>query len=233
MTSYYDYIWGEGEIDVADQTNRDQQSKKRRVDEINDKISFVESDNIYTYAVGNEIHFSSPITLESIQKIIKEIQKLVHAHVKKTGGQSSSSSSSSNKLTISITIDSPGGSVMSILKYVDFVNRIRKKYKNIEFVSIITGFAASAGTIMALCADKRCITKNAHAMIHELSAGNQGKYTFLSSHMEFLDKLHEKLVNIYVEATGKPREELENLMKRETWFTAEEYKKLGFVTEII
>ena len=40
-------------------------------------------------------------------------------------------------------------------------------------------------------------------------------------------------VKIYVDATGKPQSEIENLMKNETWFSAEEYKNMGFVTEII
>jgi ATP-dependent protease ClpP protease subunit len=100
-------------------------------------------------------------------------------------------------------------------------------------VSIITGLAASAGTIMALVADKRLMTHNAYAMIHELSSGNNGKYTFLSSHMIFIDQLHNKLVEFYINTTNKTRDEIENLMKNETWFNAEEYKEIGFITEII
>jgi len=86
---------------------------------------------------------------------------------------------------------------------------------------------------MALCAHKRCMTTHAYAMIHELSSGNSGKYTYLTSHMEYLNKLHEKLVKFYVDATGKSRIEIEGLMKNETWFGAEEYKEMGFVSEII
>ena len=85
---------------------------------------------------------------------------------------------------------------------------------------------------MALTAHKRLMTASAYAMVHELSSGNSGKFTFLSSHMDFVNQLHSKLVNIYVDATGKPKDEIEKLMKNETWFSAEEYKRLGFVDEI-
>jgi ATP-dependent Clp protease, protease subunit len=224
MTSYYDYNWGL----AVNQDYMSSPSKKRRKElienENENKINFVETDDIYIYAIGNEIFFSSPITLESIQKIIKLIHKLVSDQSKK---------SKTEKLIVRINIDSPGGSVLSVLKYVDFINMIKKNYKNVEFISIITGLAASAGTIMALCAHKRCMTKNAYAMIHELSGGNVGKYTFLSSHMEFINKLHEKLVAFYVETTGKSEAEIKDLMKNETWFSAKEYLDMGFISEIL
>ena len=85
---------------------------------------------------------------------------------------------------------------------------------------------------MAICADKRYMTKYAHAMVHELASGNSGKYTEMGSYMKFLDKLHDKLVNIYIDKTNKEREEIEKIMRKETWFTAEEYKELGFIDEI-
>lgn len=189
-----------------------------------DKFKLVDDDDVHIYKVGNEIQFSSPITLESIQKIIKLIGEMVYEHQK---------INKSKELTISYTIDSPGGSVLSILKFVDFINGVKKKHPNIKFVSIITGLAASAGTIMALTADRRVMTKNAYAMVHELSSGNSGKYTFLASHMEFIDQLHDKLVNIYVESTGKSVEDIEAIMKKETWFSATQYKNMNFIHEII
>lgn len=198
-------------------------NKKRQRETATDKLVLIEEKFIYT--IGNEIHFSANINKASIQGIIKEITKIIQEHKKKSDGEP-------DKLTITYIVDSPGGSVTSILKFVDFIHLIKSKYNWIEFVSIITGLAASAGTIMAICADKRYMTKYAHAMVHELASGNSGKYTEMGSYMKFLDKLHDKLVNIYVEKTNKEREEIEKIMRKETWFTAEEYKELGFIEEI-
>lgn len=198
--------------------------KKRKRSDSEDEYVYV---NPYTverldiYTLGNDIYFTSPVTNESIQKVIKEMHKILHAN------------SSKSKLTISYTIDSPGGSVFSILKFVDFINLARKKYKNVKFVSIITGYAASAATIMALTADERLMTSNAYAMIHELSSGSSGKYTFIKAHNYMVDKLHNNLTQLYVDASGRPREQIEELMKNETWFSAQEYKDLGFVHNIV
>ena len=137
-----------------------------------------------------------------------------------------------SKLNIIYTIDSPGGSVTSILKFVDFIGLAKKKYSFVNFTSIITGLAASAGTIMAIVADKRYMTKNAHSMIHELASGSSGKYTEMRSYINFLDHLHEKLVTIYCEKTKKSVEDIEKLLRNETWFSAEDYLKYGFIDEI-
>lgn len=207
-----------------DYTSTDRDLVKRRKEDYDEDKPFSFYDDIYVYNVGNEIHFSTGVNTESIQKLMKIIQKIIYIHTKKN---------KSEKLVITYTIDSPGGSISSVLKFYDFINCIKKKYKFIEFVSIITGMAASAGTIMALTADRRLMTKNAYAMVHELSTGNSGKFKYLRSYMEYIVKLHNRLVNIYVKTTQKTTEEIEKIMDQETWFSAEEYKKMGFIDDII
>lgn len=214
----FDINWG----DDYEQTDEYEfNSKRSKVD--NNKSIFV--DEKFVYTIGNEIHFTANINKISIQEIIRQMTNLIHDHKKKSDEEP-------EKLNIVYTVDSPGGSVTSILKFVDFITLAKKKYPFVEFTSIITGLTASAGTIMAIVADKRFMTKNAHAMIHELSSGNQGKYTELRSYCKFLDQLHDKLVTIYCDKTKKSREEIEGLLKNETWFSADEYLKFGFVEEI-
>jgi ATP-dependent protease ClpP protease subunit len=91
---------------------------------------------------------------------------------------------------------------------------------------------ASAGTIMAIVADKRYITKHAYAMIHELHGGMIGKRTFVKSKATHMEKLHNDLVDIYMEKIKLDREKLEMLLSNETWFSAQEYLEMGFVDEI-
>ncbi len=199
--------WGE-EAEYVKQKN----SKKRKRVE-------VDSNNLI-YAVGNEIHFTAGIDTLSIELIIKEITTIIHNH------------DSNEKLTITYIVDSPGGCVTSVLKFVDFIRMAKTKYPCVEFVSVITGLVASAGTIMCIVADKRYMTKNSHAMIHELSAGKMGKYTHLVSHTEFLTKLHDILLDIYLERSNKKKEDLVELLKNETWFNAKQYKQFGFVDDL-
>ena len=213
----YDIIWGDNNQKRYKVVYNDDDHKVN-----NDKNFFV--DEKFVYTIGNEIHFMANINKISIQEIIKQMTKLIHDHKKKTDDP--------EKLNIVYTVDSPGGSVTSILKFVDFITLAKKKYPFVEFTSIITGLVASAGTIMAIVADKRFMTKNAHAMVHELSSGNQGKYTEFRSYCGFLEQLHNKLIMIYCDKTKKPRPEIEQILRNETWFSAEDYLKYGFIDEI-
>ena len=170
--------------------------KIKTIDVNNGKKRIMEVDDELIYSVGTEVHFTAEINADTIETVIKEITKVIND--KKDGYHNKD-----DKLTITYIVDSPGGSVTSILKFVDFIRMVKEKYEYIEFVSIATGLVASAGTIMCIVADKRYITKNAHAMIHELSSGNMGKYTHLMSYAEFITQLHDKLLDIYLERCNK------------------------------
>jgi ATP-dependent protease ClpP protease subunit len=190
------------------------------------KRKLVQVENELIYRIGNEVHFTSEINKNTIELLIKLITEIIYENKK------SSNFSESEKLTITYIVDSPGGCVTSILKFVDFINLTKEKNPDVEFVSIATGLIASAATIMCIVADKRYMTKNAHAMIHELSAGKSGKYTHIVSHTDFLTKLHTALLNIYVKRSGRKDEDLEDLLADETWFSAQQYLEYGFIDQI-
>ena len=181
------------------------------------------------YAVGNEIHFTAEINKDTIEKVIKQITKIIEKNSEKYSGKYRSGD---EKLTIAYIVDSPGGCVSSVLKFVDFINMVKEKHPYVEFISVITGLVASAGTIMCIVADKRLMTKNAYAMIHELSSGRNGKYTHLMSYSEYLCGLHNTLLNIYLSGSPKSKEDLEKILNTESWFNAEQYLANGFVDEI-
>ena len=138
------------------------------------------------------------------------------------------------ELVITYIVDSPGGSVNAVLKFVDFISLVKRKYPKIKFTSIATGLIASAGTIMCAVADKRMATKYSKMMLHELSSGNNGTYTHLLSYTKHLTNIHDTLLDIYLgHCNGKKtRAELEIILLNETWYCAEEYLACGFIDEI-
>lgn len=182
-------------------------------------------DEHFVYAIGNEIHFTTGVNKTSIQALIKQIMEMIMEHKKKTIVET-------DKLDIVIVVDSPGGSVCSVLKFCDFLDMCRSKFPFVTFTSVISGSAASAGTIMAIYCDKRYMTRHATAMVHELRSGFSDKMQEITSYYKHLTDLHNKLANIYVERTKLSREEIDKIMRAETWYTAEEYKKMGFVEEV-
>lgn len=185
--------------------------------------------NPLIYSIGNEIHFSTGINKETIEYVIRLITEIIHNNK----DNYKKYKEGDKKLEIVYIIDSPGGCVSSILKFCDFIKRINEKYPFVEFTSVITGLAASAGTTMATVAHKRQMTSHAHAMIHELASGMSGSYTQLNSYGQYLKKLHNELADIYMQKCKTKRKRILKLLKNETWMNAEEYLKIGLVDEII
>lgn len=206
------------DLDWGGETNT---PKKKKV------ASNLVSDHPLIYTINNEVHFSTGINIDTIEILIKEISTLISINKKKF-------ENGVDKFEITYVVDSLGGCVLSIFKFVDFIKNIKKKHPNIIFKSVITGLVASAGTIMCVVADKRYMMPRAYAMIHELSSGNSGKYTHLLSHTEFIKQLHETIIDIYLDnKCKKTRDELELLLKNETWYNASDYLSSGFIDEIL
>jgi len=133
---------------------------------------------------------------------------------------------------ILLVINSPGGSVDAGFAIWDQVNLISS-----PVTTLVTGIAASMGSILSLCAGKgkRMATKYARVMIHQPRLGGivQGQATDLDIQAKEIVKTRDTLVKVYVEATGKKYEEIDRAIDRDTWMTAEEAKKFGLVDKIV
>lgn len=181
--------------------------------------------NEMIYAFGRQLHFTAPINNFTIEYFIKLLTKVIHENAPKYGVKLSEH----EKIEITYIVDSPGGSVSAVLKFVDHLNIIRQNHPYFKFISVITGLTASAGTIMSIVADEKKMTPYATAMIHELSSGMGGKFTHMMSYADHLKETHDKLIEIYRDYTDLENDNLEELLNKETWLSAESYKKIGFV----
>jgi ATP-dependent protease ClpP protease subunit len=205
------------------------ESKRQRTEDEDNGICIIQNNkpilfHPLIYTISKEVHFSAGISKETIELFKIKISRLIEKFYK--------THNEDEELKITYVVDSPGGSVSAILKFVDFIRQIKRDYPKVVFSSVITGTTASAGTTMCIVADHRYITKNASTMIHELSSGNQGRYTQMKSYSGHLTDLHKKLVDIYLPKFKGTPEELEELLKNDTWYTAEQYMAHGFVDEI-
>ena len=129
-------------------------------------------------------------------------------------------------------INSPGGAVDSGFAIWDQVKLITS-----PVTTLVTGLAASMGSILSLCAapGRRLATKNARFMIHQplLSGVIKGQATDLDIQAREMLKTHSRLINIYVEATGKEYAVIEKAIDRDTWMTAEEAMEYGLLDKVI
>lgn len=133
---------------------------------------------------------------------------------------------------ILFVINSPGGSVDAGFAIYDTVKMISS-----PVTTLITGIAASMGSILSLCAapKKRFATPNSRIMIHQpaIQGMVQGQATDLEIQAKEIKKTHDALINIYVKATGKDFKTIEKALDRDTWMTPEEALKFGLLDGIV
>lgn len=147
---------------------------------------------------------------------------------------------SQNHNPIQVYVNSPGGSVVHGLAIYDTMKLIKSPVH-----TLVIGQAASMGSLLAQSGTKRYMTSNARHMIHRVSSGTSG--TSGSIHVQELEledakrsleeakKLNEKLTQIYVDhnTKGKTYNELYEIMKHDTYLSAQEALDFGLVDEIV
>lgn len=132
---------------------------------------------------------------------------------------------------ILFVINSPGGAVDSGFAIWDQIKMISS-----PVTTLVTGLAASMGSILSLCAapGRRFATPYSRFMIHQplLSGSIKGQATDLEIQAREMLKTRDLLINIYVEATGKDFATIEKAIDRDTWMTPEEAKSFGLLDGI-
>jgi ATP-dependent Clp protease protease subunit len=133
---------------------------------------------------------------------------------------------------ILFVINSPGGAVDSGFAIWDQVQMISS-----PVTTLITGLAASMGSVLSLCAapKRRFATQNSRIMIHQpsINAVIKGQATDLEIQAKEILKTRTALVDLYVKATGKEAKVIEKAIDRDTWMTADEALKFGLLDKIV
>lgn len=131
---------------------------------------------------------------------------------------------------ISLYINSPGGSVTAGMAIFDTMNYIKPDVR-----TVCIGMAASMGAFLLSSGarGKRIALPNAEIMIHQPSAGTQGKVTDMEIDVEHFLKLKKRLNQILADNTGKDPEQVKQDSERDHWMLAEEAREYGLVDKVI
>lgn len=133
---------------------------------------------------------------------------------------------------ILFVINSPGGAVDSGFAIWDQVNMITS-----PVTTLITGLAASMGSILSLCASpgRRFATPHSRIMIHQPLLGGviTGQATDLEIQAREIIKTKNSLIGIYMEATGKDYAAIEKAIDRDTWMTSQEALEFGLLDRVV
>lgn len=129
---------------------------------------------------------------------------------------------------LEISINSFGGAVYTGLS----IYSLLKSHKG-PITIRVDGAAMSAATIITSAPNAKVIMpKGSMMMIHKVSSIAIGTTDDLRKTADDMEKLEENLISIYMEKTGKTREEIKEKVDAETYFTAQEAVDFGLADEI-
>ncbi|MBR6696269.1 MAG: ATP-dependent Clp protease proteolytic subunit [Oscillospiraceae bacterium] len=133
---------------------------------------------------------------------------------------------------IKLFINSPGGCVTSGLAICDTIEIIKS-----PVTTVCIGLAASMGAVIFLHGKNRQMMKHSKIMLHDPSFGGgnlRGKKPHeIETELNELREVQETLVNIISEKTGKPKEEVYEITKKDTYFDFEKARYFGIATNIL
>jgi ATP-dependent Clp protease, protease subunit len=128
---------------------------------------------------------------------------------------------------IDVHINSGGGSVS---QGIAIYNSLKQHPGTVNVY--IDGLAASIASIIALAGDTITMAEGSLLMVHLPWTQISGNATDLRKEAEVLDQHKETLIDIYANNSPLSRDEIEAMLSKETWLTAEEALELGLITAI-
>lgn len=128
---------------------------------------------------------------------------------------------------IVIKLNSNGGDVFQGIEIYNYL-----KDHPSEITVEVTGVAASAATFIVAGANKSIMNTGTSFMIHEASSFAWGNKAELKKVLNALETIDDSILSIYEAKTGQTKDQLNEWMESEKWFTAEEAVKYGFADEV-
>lgn len=133
--------------------------------------------------------------------------------------------------SITVTFNSPGGSVHDGLALFDFLRHLRGEGHHLTTVAL--GRAASMGAVLLQAGDHRVVGANAFLMLHEVSSGSSGKVSELEESVELTKRLQKRLLVILSERSSMTMTSIQRRWsRRDWWLDAADAVELGFADEV-
>ncbi|MDQ2765492.1 MAG: ATP-dependent Clp protease proteolytic subunit [Pseudomonadota bacterium] len=133
------------------------------------------------------------------------------------------------KKDIFMYINSPGGVVTAGMAIHDTMQYIRPRVG-----TVCIGQAASMGSFLLAAGEPgmRVALTNSRIMIHQPSGGAQGMASDIQIQAQEIQRIKNRMNSLYAQYTGKPLEEIEKAMDRDTFLEANEAKAFGLIDEV-
>lgn len=130
--------------------------------------------------------------------------------------------------SLKIYINSPGGDVFAGQAIYSMIKR-HKAHKTVY----IDGVAASIASVIAMAGDEIVMPANSMLMIHNPWTTASGDANDFRNIADRMDKIRESIISVYEGKSALMRNEIIDLMNKETWFTALESYEYGLATKYV
>jgi len=185
--------------------------------------------------IENTIYFSDRITYETAHQLnilLKQCEldilddlKDAEEYIKKSKTKNVCMSVDPKPIVLILTTH--GGLVHAAFSVVDTIQSLR-----VPVNTVVSGYVASAGTLISLAGTKRFITPNSFMMIHEIRSGFWGRFSDTRVEYENITKLMEHVTKYYIEKTKITREKLTEMLRTDNDLNAAESLELGLVHKV-
>lgn len=132
---------------------------------------------------------------------------------------------------VGVSISSPGGSLTAVMAICDIVKSMKR-----PVVTIALGEALSGAALILSSGDKRYISEHTMVMLHQpniIFESWSSSFDELRHFSKALTKIENQIYFLLAQNTGKSKEEIENTLQKETWFTSAEAVEFGLADEIL
>lgn len=173
------------------------------------------------FMAGDTVYLQDEITSDNCAYLIADIANYVtgEEHIGKQ---------------LKFIINSPGGEVFVAHQISGLI--AMAKINNIQVITIVLGYAASAASMIAIQGDYRVMGKNAMHMVHFGSIWQEiTKQTEIKKSLEYNSRLSKNMQQLYLDhCTNLTKERLQQLEEDEFGkLFADECLKLGFCDSIV
>jgi len=136
-----------------------------------------------------------------------------------------------DKDPIYLYINSPGGEVHSGFSIFDMARFIKP-----PVVTVVTGLAASMGSIITLCAkpEHRFAFPNSKILVHQPSVtGMGGSVSDIEIHAKDLLDTKNRIIELYQKECSRTTDEVKKALDRDNWMSPEQAVKWGHISKIV
>lgn len=185
--------------------------------------------NLITTLDGKEVmvdFFTAEVTQNRTIRIIGEITDDTAAYICSEIRYLSRNS----KEPLTLILNSPGGSISAGMAIYDTLNA-----SGCEVTTVVEGMAASMAAFLATCAatkGRRFCQPNAEIMVHQPLGEVQGQASDISIAADHISSTKRKLIKIFADSVNLEKSKIKALTDRDTWLSAEDALKMGFVDHI-